>query len=117
MAKHKFDGRWNYFEMPHDDSTTVPSDGPDMILAIPDEGGDVDADHSTQDGHRLDGHASNRRLDLERTEEGNTRTLNGRVVFEEVIDQVRYVVIVGRFVDRDKALRAQNEGTWIVTKP
>lgn len=118
MAKHRLDGRWNYFEMP--DGADVPTPGRLMTLTIPDESGRVDEDNSNHAGFPVDGDASNTRLDLVRTGPGNNRrTLAGTVVFDKRIDDVDHIVIVGRFVDESTVpvTTSQIEGTWIVSKP
>ena len=122
MTKHKYDGTWNYFEMSDGSSATVPARRDDLILAIPhEEGGEVDETHSSQAGFPVDGNATNNGLNLTRTEPGNKRTLKGKTVFEKTCDDgVLHVVIVGRFKDaatNGPGLAAQNEGTWVVSKP
>jgi hypothetical protein len=119
MAKHKYDGTWNYFEM-SDSTLSVPARRDDLILAIPHEEGEVDETNSSQAGFPVDGNATNNGLSLTRTERNNKRTLKGKTVFEKMCDGVLHVVIVGRFKDEDTngpALTAQNEGTWVVSKP
>ena len=116
MPKHKFDGSWNYFEMP-DTTLGLPADGDDLILVIPEEDGNVDVERSRHGPHRVDGQAFNRRVELTRLETGNTRKLHGRVIMEFMVGEVRHIVIAGRFKDEDERGLTQNEGTWIVTKP
>jgi hypothetical protein len=128
---HKFDfERWNYFEMPHNGGATIPTRQDNMKLTIPREDGQVDEDRSNQGPFRkIDGTATDTTLDLVATDEVRRikRTLNGKVIVEETVNGVLHVVIVGRFKndplpgfteeDRGGAAAAQNEGTWVITKP
>lgn len=125
MAKHKFDGRWNYFEMPHN-GTPFPIPGRSMTLAIPDDNGQVDEDHSSHAGFSIDGEVSNATVDLVRKHAANSqRKLTGTVVFDKRCGEVDHIVIAGRFVDEDgeklteekRTEDQQNQGTWIITKP
>ncbi len=118
MAKHRFDGRWNYSEMPEGED--VPTPGRQMKLAIPDDqSGSVDENESSHSGFKVDGEVTNTRADLQRFGPGNNiRTLTGTVVFDQRCGDVDHIVIVGHFVDVDHSkLTDQIEGTWVISKP
>ena len=116
MAKHRFDGRWNYFEMPQGADVLTP--GRLMKLTIPDESGNVDENESSHAGFKVDGEVTNSRVDLIRTGPGNhQRKLSGTVVFDQRCGDVEQIVIAGKFVDDNSKLEDQNEGTWVITKP
>lgn len=113
---HKYDGEWNYFEMPHGGAATVPGRKDNMILTIPDNG-EVDDDNSSQgEFDHIDGTATNSTLELTATNQKKTRTLKGKSIFEKMCNGVLHVVIAGRFQDEDKTA-VQDEGTWVITKP
>lgn len=115
---HKFDGEWNYFEMPRGGAAIVPGRKDNMILAIADNG-EVDDDNSSQGGFRkIDGNATNTTLDLDATDDvkKTKRKLNGKVMLEKMCNGVLHIVIVGKYEDKDITL-IQEEGTWVITKP
>ena len=118
---HKFSGTWRYFEISGLTATT-PSQRDDMVLDIADNG-KVEEDKSSQgDFNRVDGTAGDKTLELVGVDDGHgvTRRLHGKAVFEKTINGELHAVIVGRYTNDpsvDPTAAAQNEGTWVISKP
>lgn len=136
MPPHKFDGRWSHFKLSDSFPPGVPEPADPFDLKIPNATtGNLGAD-STVEGKPVSGKASvdEKRLDLLRVEPGNERTYVGHFIKRFVVNETETLVIVGRYKDnavpieakgskKDKKVekaeeaQAQDEGTWIITKP
>lgn len=117
MAKHKYDGKWRYFENP-DGGDDVFTQGREMKLTIPAEDGIVDKANSSHNGEEVSGNARKNGVTLSRKRTGNTRTLHGTTMFEVPLSSGDvFVVIMGRFIDDGLELKTQMQGDWIITKP
>lgn len=118
MAQHKFDGEWTYFEAP---VGQPPRRDEKMKLVIP-ENGTVDDTQSKHKGKKLKGNATDKTITLYRGEPQDKRDYFGVLLFDMLGSE--QMVIVGNWKNNPEpgpepqiAALAQNEGTWIITKP
>lgn len=133
MPPHKFDGRWSHFKLSDRFPPGVPIAADPFDLKIPNAATGNLAANSTVEGKPVSGKASvdEKRLDLLRVEEGNERTYVGHFVKRLTVNGSEMLVIVGRYKDcpvpikrkgtkkgkKVKDTEAQDEGTWVITKP
>ena len=131
MAKHKFDGRWKYFDL---DDRDFPPDDPqqdgEMILDIDDDGtghGHLKATshhEGGQPGNVLTGDADQTHIVFRETKGADVDLSYEGFLLPEFGNRL---VLVGTYKDnklvpqRKKLAQiltdGQNDGTWVMTKP
>lgn len=124
---HKLSGLWRSMLFP-DGSTAPVSDGR-IFIRINEANNTVDMG-SNHEGKGLTGDvrdtADGLLLTLKQVEQDNVRNQSGILVSEEDTSGQKSLVILGHYIDRpiiigagagDVQVEAQNEGTWVITKP
>lgn len=123
---HRFDGTWTYYQIAETGfNPGPPSREGDFVLVI-DDTGKVDAPRSNVDGRKvLSGKASVKTLEI--VAEG--RKYYGHIIKEIISSSQSILVMAGRHKDvqavpsnskasgKGAKTNAQDEGTWVLTKP
>jgi hypothetical protein len=132
-TKHRFDGKWYYFQIRDGIFPPEPLLLEEAVLVIPDKtNGKVEPSSSTIHGKRITSGTADPKentLDLVVEEPGNnTRTYKGERIKDFPGGGQPLLVIIGRFLDvplrpladAKRGVKAppltQDEGTWVIIK-
>jgi hypothetical protein len=128
-TKHRFDGKWIYFQYRDGALPGVPPLRQEAVLVIPDRTNGIVDPSSTIHGKRITSGTADPQentLELFVTEPGNIRHYLGERVKDFPGGKEPLLIITGRFKDyaqpikladqKNSKLLAQDEGTWIIIK-